>query len=181
MIADLNPLLRGWAGYFGFSQLLDGWTRRRLRCIVWDQWKTRGRRYQELRRLEPEGTMAAEFVKRAAPRPHQQALQGSWAVFLGSDGGCLIRRTAVVRTRMPGGVGGVALRDAPYPDWQRLRASLDHAKAGAGKGSSSRTGKLPQLERCTDTELLVSASIAMWRHSAARGASAADESAIGEV
>ena len=21
MIADLNPLLRGWAGYFGFSQL----------------------------------------------------------------------------------------------------------------------------------------------------------------
>jgi len=34
MIADLNPLLRGWAGYFGFSQWrelasLDGWTRRR--------------------------------------------------------------------------------------------------------------------------------------------------------
>ena len=49
MIADLNPLLRGWAGYFGFSQLhelssLDGWTRRRLRCVVWVQWKTRGRR-----------------------------------------------------------------------------------------------------------------------------------------
>jgi len=45
MIADLNPLLRGWAGYFGFSQLheltsLDGWTRRRLRCVVWVQWKT---------------------------------------------------------------------------------------------------------------------------------------------
>ena len=40
MITDLNPLLRGWAGYFGFSQLrelesLDGWTRRRLRCVVW--------------------------------------------------------------------------------------------------------------------------------------------------
>ena len=57
MIADLNPLLRGWAGYFGFSQLhelssLDGWTRRRLRCVVWVQWKTRGRRYQELRRLK---------------------------------------------------------------------------------------------------------------------------------
>ncbi len=31
MIADLNPLLRGWAGYFGLSQLrelpsLDGWS-----------------------------------------------------------------------------------------------------------------------------------------------------------
>jgi RNA-directed DNA polymerase len=40
MITDLNPLLRGWAGYFGFSQWrelasLDGWTRRRLRCVVW--------------------------------------------------------------------------------------------------------------------------------------------------
>src|SRR6201987_1999069 len=57
MIADLNPLLRGWAGYFGFSQLhelasLDGWIRRRLRCVVWVQWKTRGRRYKELRRLK---------------------------------------------------------------------------------------------------------------------------------
>lgn len=57
MIADLNPLLRGWAGYFGFSQLrelesLDGWTRRRLRCVAWVQWKTRGRRYRELKRLK---------------------------------------------------------------------------------------------------------------------------------
>src|SRR5437667_1996471 len=36
MIADLNPFVRGWAGYFGFSQWrelpsLDGWIRRRLR------------------------------------------------------------------------------------------------------------------------------------------------------
>lgn len=57
MIADLNPLLRGWAGYFGFSQLhelasLDGWTQRRLRCVVWVKWKTRGNRYRGLRRLK---------------------------------------------------------------------------------------------------------------------------------
>jgi hypothetical protein len=57
MIADLNPLLRGWAGYFGFSQgrelaSLDGWTRRRQRCVVWVQWETRGNRYRELRRLK---------------------------------------------------------------------------------------------------------------------------------
>ena len=55
MIADLNPLVRGWAGYFGFSQwheLLDGWIRRRLRCVAWVQWKTRGQRYRELRRLK---------------------------------------------------------------------------------------------------------------------------------
>jgi RNA-directed DNA polymerase len=56
MIADLNPLLRGWAGYSGISQLrqlpsLDGWVRRRLRCAAWIQWKTRPRRLDELRRL----------------------------------------------------------------------------------------------------------------------------------
>ena len=55
MIADLNPLLRGWAGYFGFSEgremaSLDGWIRRRLRCMVWTQWKTRRRRFSQLRR-----------------------------------------------------------------------------------------------------------------------------------
>jgi RNA-directed DNA polymerase len=61
MIADLNPFVRGWAGYFGFSQWrelpsLDGWIRRRLRCVVWVQWKTRGQSYRELRRLKvPKG------------------------------------------------------------------------------------------------------------------------------
>jgi RNA-directed DNA polymerase len=55
MIADLNPLLRGWAGYFGFSEgqelaSLDGWIRRRLRCTLWTQWKTRRRRFGQLRR-----------------------------------------------------------------------------------------------------------------------------------
>jgi RNA-directed DNA polymerase len=57
MIANLNPVLRGCAGYFGLGQLpsqlqsLDGWIRRRLRCVAWVQWKTRRRRYEELRRL----------------------------------------------------------------------------------------------------------------------------------
>lgn len=67
MIAELNPLLRGWAGYFGFSQLrelgsLDGWIRRRLRCLVWVQWKTRGRRYKELRRLKVSETVASAAI-----------------------------------------------------------------------------------------------------------------------
>jgi hypothetical protein len=58
MIADPNPLLRGWAGYFGFSQWrelasLDGWTRRRLRCVIWVQWKTRGRRYSIVGPADP--------------------------------------------------------------------------------------------------------------------------------
>ena len=73
MIADLNPLLRGWAGYFGFSQWrelgsLDGWTRRRLRCVVWVQWKTRGKRYRELRRLKvPERSVSAAIFSPKGP------------------------------------------------------------------------------------------------------------------
>lgn len=44
-IGILNPLLRGWAAYFRLTQskrgleALDGWIRRRLRCILWRQWK----------------------------------------------------------------------------------------------------------------------------------------------
>jgi RNA-directed DNA polymerase len=67
MIRELALYLRGWAGYFGFSQWrelqsLDGWLRRRLRCVVWVQWKTRGRRYRELRRLNVPERAANEAV-----------------------------------------------------------------------------------------------------------------------
>jgi len=55
VVAGLNPLLRGWAGYFGFSEgreleSLDGWIRRRLRSLLWAQWKTRRKRLAELLR-----------------------------------------------------------------------------------------------------------------------------------
>ena len=67
MIRELASYLRGWAGYFGFSQWrelqsLDSWIRRRIRCVVWVQWKTRGRRYHELRRLGVPGPAASEAV-----------------------------------------------------------------------------------------------------------------------
>jgi RNA-directed DNA polymerase len=44
-INQLNPLLRGWAAYFKLTETktaleqLDGWLRRKLRCIMWRQWK----------------------------------------------------------------------------------------------------------------------------------------------
>lgn len=44
-IEVLNPLLRGWAAYFRLTEAkqalerLDGWIRRKLRCILWRQWK----------------------------------------------------------------------------------------------------------------------------------------------
>lgn len=55
MIADLAIYVRGWGSYFSLCQTpsvldaLDEWMTRRLRCVVWKQWK-RGRvRYRELR------------------------------------------------------------------------------------------------------------------------------------
>ena len=67
VITELNPILRGWAGYFGFSQWrelssLDGWIRRRLRCIAWVHWKTRTRRFHELRRLGVAEKAAIETI-----------------------------------------------------------------------------------------------------------------------
>jgi len=42
---DLNPVLRGWFQYYGIGtsyrmlKTMDFWIRRRLRCILWRQWK----------------------------------------------------------------------------------------------------------------------------------------------
>ena len=44
-IQELNLVLRGWAAYFKLTETkraleeLDGWIRRKLRCILWRQWK----------------------------------------------------------------------------------------------------------------------------------------------
>ena len=44
-ITELSPLLRGWVSYFRLAELkgvfeaLDGWLRRKLRGILWRQWK----------------------------------------------------------------------------------------------------------------------------------------------
>jgi RNA-directed DNA polymerase len=57
VIQDLGKYLKGWKGYFGFcetrSQLrdLDGWIRRRLRSLIWKQWKDPYTRYTRLRAL----------------------------------------------------------------------------------------------------------------------------------
>jgi RNA-directed DNA polymerase len=54
-IDRLSIYLTGWRGYFGFCQTpeqlrnLEGWVRRRLRCLAWTQWRTGRRRYTALR------------------------------------------------------------------------------------------------------------------------------------
>jgi RNA-directed DNA polymerase len=56
-IETLNPLLRGWINYFQLTQSkgvleeLDGWVRRRLRCLLWRQWKRPATRARHLRAL----------------------------------------------------------------------------------------------------------------------------------
>lgn len=53
----LNPLLRGWANYFRLVDTkspligIDGWVRRKLRCILWRQWKRKYTRARYLMRL----------------------------------------------------------------------------------------------------------------------------------
>ena len=54
---DLTPLLRGWANYFRLTEVnntfeeLDGWIRRKLRAILWRQWKGLFARARNLMRL----------------------------------------------------------------------------------------------------------------------------------
>ena len=45
VIEELNLVIRGWVAYFRMSDVhvsfeeLDGWLRRKLRCLLWRQWK----------------------------------------------------------------------------------------------------------------------------------------------
>jgi RNA-directed DNA polymerase len=55
-VKDLAPLLRGWIGYFqlaeakGIFEELDGWMRRKLRCVLWRQWKRPPTRAKQMMR-----------------------------------------------------------------------------------------------------------------------------------
>jgi len=57
VIEGLAVYLRGWWGYFGFCETpsvlkqLDAWIRRRLRALLWKQWKRSTVRYRRLRAL----------------------------------------------------------------------------------------------------------------------------------
>ena len=57
LLEGLKPLLREWATYFRLAEVrntfeeLDGWIRRRLRAILWRQWKRVFTRAKNLMRL----------------------------------------------------------------------------------------------------------------------------------
>jgi len=64
-VGHLARYLKGWRAYFGFCQTpsvlskLDSWIRRRLRCLVWVQWKRGPTRYRALRQRGVRHTLAA--------------------------------------------------------------------------------------------------------------------------
>jgi RNA-directed DNA polymerase len=66
IVEDLSRYLTGWRGYFGFCETpsvlrrLDAWIRRRLRAIVWKQWKRGRTRFAELRRRGVKVALAAQ-------------------------------------------------------------------------------------------------------------------------
>jgi RNA-directed DNA polymerase len=57
VIVELNEYLRGWWQYFGITESMyrlsriDSWIRRRLRSIVWKQWRNRRTRVRNLAKL----------------------------------------------------------------------------------------------------------------------------------
>jgi RNA-directed DNA polymerase len=62
--AKLAPTVRGWAAYYRLAEVkapfeeLDQWLRRKLRCLLWRQWKRWHTRVTELRRRGIEITRA---------------------------------------------------------------------------------------------------------------------------
>ena len=125
-IESLGPVLRGWVNYFKLSEVkncfeeLDGWIRRKLRCILWRQWK---RTYTRAKKLMQRGTdrdralksttngrgpwwnSGASHMNQAFPKKYfdRKGLVGLLEYLKQLQ--CAIG-TAVVRNRMPGGVGG---------------------------------------------------------------------------
>ncbi len=71
-ITELNPILRGWAAYFKLAETkraleeLDGWLRRKLRCILWRQWKRPYTRAKNLMKagLREERALRSAFNQR---------------------------------------------------------------------------------------------------------------------
>jgi RNA-directed DNA polymerase len=71
MIKEIVTYLRGWLGYFGDCQTpsvlqsLESWLRRRLRSVVWKQWKRGRTRFKELRKRGVSPDLAAQTAGNA--------------------------------------------------------------------------------------------------------------------
>jgi RNA-directed DNA polymerase len=72
MAEELGRYLLGWRGYFGHCQTpsvlrsLEEWTRRRLRSVIWKQWKRGTVRFAELRKRG----IGKDIAAQTAGSPH---------------------------------------------------------------------------------------------------------------
>jgi hypothetical protein len=99
VVDQLNRYITGWVGYFriadakGHLQRLDEHLRRRLRQLVWKQWKTPANRYRNLRArgvsefwaIRAGGTSKAYWRLSASP-PLNQAMNNTYWDDLGLVG-----------------------------------------------------------------------------------------------
>jgi len=130
MTKQLATYLRGWKSYFGFSQTpsvlrrLEEWIRRRLRSMIWKQWKRGKVRFAKLRQRNIRPALAAQTAgsphgpwRLAHSRPCsppfrlltsiRSVFHGCWMCSSSTE---LNRR---MRTRMYGGVAGESGRPLP--------------------------------------------------------------------
>ena len=123
MVDDLSTYLRGWQRYFGFCQTphvllgLEQWLRRRLRAVLWKQWKRGPTRFAELR-TRGVGLQLAAKTAGSAHGPWRLANSHALTIALPNayfDSLGLPRLVASdtlnppnrrMRTRMSGGVAG---------------------------------------------------------------------------
>ncbi|MBU1619646.1 MAG: group II intron reverse transcriptase/maturase [Gammaproteobacteria bacterium] len=95
-ISELTPALRGWISYFRLTEVkgvleeLDGWIRRKLRCLYWRQWKRPFTRAKQLMKagLDEVRAWASACNQRGAwwnsgASHMNQALKKSWFDRLG--------------------------------------------------------------------------------------------------
>ena len=86
-----TPVLRGWISYFRLTEVrgvleeLDGWIKRKLRCLLWRQWKRPGTRTKNLLRvgLSKDRAMISAYNNHgpwwnSGSRHMNQAIKNAW-------------------------------------------------------------------------------------------------------
>ena len=85
MTKQLATYLRGWKSYFGFSQTpsplqkLEAWMRRRLRSVIWKQWKRSKVQFEKLRQ------------RNIRPALGSNRWQSAWPLASGHQSGFAVR------------------------------------------------------------------------------------------